>query len=61
MMLNCTKVETAEESMSLSKRYFCEVPILADVHIFSCYSSADRGRYTYHIEGQFHFGFILFP
>ena len=23
-------------------------------------SPADRGRYTYHIEGQFHFGFILF-
>ena len=24
------------------------------------HSPADRGRYTYHIEGQFHFGFILF-
>ena len=23
-------------------------------------SPAARGRYTYHIEGQFHFGFILF-
>ena len=24
------------------------------------FSLAARGRYIYHIEGQFHFGFILF-